>query len=68
MSTRASIIYDSELGIHFYQEMLDDNVCLEINRNGINIIVELMPMDKWLKLGLPNLHGLYKVKLKADKE
>lgn len=53
MSTRASIIYKPERGIHIYEELLDGTVCLEAERDGSTINVLLMKVDEWIDLGLP---------------
>jgi hypothetical protein len=53
MSTRASIIYDEETGLHIYEEMLDHNVHLEIEKEGIEVNVVLMSLEAWGALGLP---------------
>ena len=65
MSTRASIIYNEKNNIHIYHEMIDDTVCLEVNRAGIEINVMLMPLSEWLELGLPNIIGLMKINLRT---
>lgn len=52
MSTRASIVYHEASGVHIFQELLENSVCLEISREGINLLVELMPVEEWQALGL----------------
>jgi hypothetical protein len=44
MSTRASIYFDSESGIHIYQELLDNKVYIEL---------AIMTTEKWIRLGFP---------------
>jgi len=55
MSTRATIIYNEENGVHIYQDLLDGQVYLEIDREGSWLIVRLMTVKEWLALGLLNI-------------
>jgi hypothetical protein len=36
--------------IHIYQELLDDLVYIELERNGVLVNFKLMTMDEWRKL------------------
>lgn len=53
MSTKASLIYDSAKGFHFYQELLDNTVHIEIETSSILVDAEIMPFEQWVGLGLP---------------
>ena len=68
MSTRASIIYDEKSGVHIYDELLDDNVYIEVEREGVEINIKIMPFNEWVKLGLPNIMGLQKLVLHTTGE
>jgi len=47
MSTKATIIYASNRGIHIYREMSTDMVHLEIDTPFINLNVEIMSSAEW---------------------
>lgn len=49
MSTRSSIFYDEEKGIHIYYELLDGTVCLEFEKSAIVVNIVLMSADEWKK-------------------
>jgi hypothetical protein len=53
MSTRASLIYDSINELHIYQELINNTVHIEIEKDGILVDVNIMPFEKWVSLGLP---------------
>lgn len=53
MSTKASLIYDNEKGLHIYQELLDNTVHVEVERAGMFVDVEIMSFPEWVSLGLP---------------
>ena len=62
MSTRASIIYSQKFGLHIYQELLDDTVHIEVERNGVSVDVVLGTFDEWVAAGCPTrlaLDGAY---------
>jgi uncharacterized protein YuzE len=52
MSTRASLIYREEPDLHIYQELMDDTIHIEVDRDGILVNVEIMSYDEWVSLGL----------------
>ena len=55
MSTRSSIIYSEKNGVHIYMEMNDNNnIYLEVEKEGVEIICKLMSCDEWVAMGLPN--------------
>lgn len=54
MSTRASVIYNEKNGVHIYMEMNDNNnIYLEVEKEGVEIICKLMSFDEWVAMGLP---------------
>lgn len=57
MSTRATIIYKPENGVHIYSEMNDyDNIYIEVVRDGVTVTCVLMPMSEWKARGLPTTY------------
>ena len=54
MSTRASIIYNEITGVHIYIEMNDNNnIYLEVEKEGVEIICKLMSFADWKAAGFP---------------
>ena len=58
MSTRASIIYNEKNGIHIYIELNDNDIYLEVEKEGIEIICKLMSYDEWVAIGLPTIRQI----------
>jgi hypothetical protein len=54
----STITFDKETRVRFYYEVKDGWVYLEREQGGCYVLVKVMPMANWLRLGLPERANL----------